>query len=157
MTDLLAHVEIAPAAPELLPWIRATFAHQLRSVPMTTHRQADALAGALERIVRGRLGKAAVAFPAGARDVGMGWAVSLDGALLFGYVAEEFRRQGLGAALATTVAPLSPIPIAVWSKDAATIAACGYPIVYSIHAFRALCSYVRRQPERSEHQQRKTA
>lgn len=157
MTDLLAHVEIVPASPEHLPWIRATFAHQLRSVPMTTHRQADAMAGALERIVRGKLGKSAVACPAGAHDVGMGWAVSLDGALLFGYVTEEFRRQGLGSALATTVATLTPIPIAVWSKDAAGIAAHGFPLVYSIHAYRALCSYVRRQPERQEHQQRKTA
>jgi hypothetical protein len=157
VSGLLSHVEIVAATSEHLPWIRATFAHQLRSVPMTTHRQADALAGALERILRGKLGKAAVACPAGARDVGMGWAVSLDGSLVFAYVTEEFRKQRLGSTLATTVAPMLPLCLAIWTRDAEAIANKGKPIVYSIHAYRALCSYVRRQPERQDHQQRKTA
>jgi hypothetical protein len=87
----------------------------------------------------------------------MGWAVSLDGALVFAYVTEEFRRQGLGSTLATTVSSVLPVCLAIWTRDAAAMAEAGKPVVYSIHAYRALCSYVRRQPERQEHQQRKTA
>ena len=157
MTDLLAHVEIVPAAPEHLPWIRATFAHQVRTVPMTTRRQAGDMASALERILRGKLGQAAVACPIGARDAGMGWAVSLDGALLFAYVSDDFRRQGLGVALTAAVVPPGPVCVAFWTRAASDIAAKGFPLVYSINAFRSLCSYVRRSSGHQTSQQRKTA
>ena len=118
MSDILAHVEIIPADAGHLPWIASTFSHQMRSVPLTTRRQAADLSGALARIVRGKLGQTAIACPANEHDAGMGWAASLDGALLFAYVSEEFRRQGIGAALIATVTRAAPVQVAVWTESA---------------------------------------
>lgn len=144
MTDLLAHVDIAPALPSHAPWVLATFREQVSRLPLTTRAQACQQTQAIERIWRGRLGKVAVASPSGFPDELMGWALALDGALLFAYVSREFRQQGLGAALIAAVTQGAPVPVAYWTPEAEAIAAHGFPIVYSIHAFRALCRYVRR-------------
>jgi GNAT superfamily N-acetyltransferase len=85
----------------------------------------------------------------------MGWALGLDGALLFAYVSADFRLQGLGAALMTTVAPDAPVRVAFWTRDAESMRAHGFPIEYSIDAFRALCGYVRR--DYRKHQQVRAA
>jgi GNAT superfamily N-acetyltransferase len=156
MTDLLAHVEIIPARASHAPWILSTFFEHARRIDLSTRRQAWDEMRAVERILRGNIGRAAVVVPAGASDAGMGWALGLYGALLFGYVSNEFRRQGLGSALVATVAPTAPVRVAFWTRDAEAMRAHGFPIEYSIDAFRALCSYVRRDHRQSQHQARAT-
>ncbi len=157
MTDLLAHVDIIPARASHVPWILSTFREQARRMPLATPQQTRAEAGAIERILRGGIGQAAVMVPLGSLDDGMGWALGMGGALLFGYVSAEFRRQGLGSALAATVAPLVPVQVAFWTRDAEAMRAHGFPIQYSIDAFRALCSYVRRDYRRPQHQPARAA
>lgn len=125
---------------------------------MTSASQAQGQRGALERILRGGIGRAVSATPAGFPDELMGWALSLDGALIFAYVSDDFRRQGLGAALVSRVTDALPVPLAYWTRDAEEMAAHGLAIRYDIHAFRALCSYARRdrEPTYTHHQARAT-
>lgn len=154
MTDLLSHIEIIPASPAHLPWMLATFRHQVGRVLMTGPAEARAETAALARILRGRVGKAAVAVPVGDADDGMGWAVSLFGGLLAVYVSADFRRQGIGATLISMVAPAVPVRVAFWTRDVQAMQAGGFPIVYSIEAFQALCRYARRD---DQHQQARVA
>ena len=60
MTDLLAHVDIIPARASHVPWILSTFREQARRMPLAAPQQTRAEAGAIERILRGGIGQAAV-------------------------------------------------------------------------------------------------
>jgi GNAT superfamily N-acetyltransferase len=146
--DLLEHVEVIPAAPSHFAWMLSTFQEQIALLPLTPWSVARAQGDALARILRGGLGRSAVVVPRGEEYHGdtLGWAAALDGRILFAYVREPLRRQGFGAQLITSLTNLVPVPVAYWTPEIEQVAAHGFPVCYDIHAFRALCSYVRRGP-----------
>lgn len=154
--DILSTVDVVAALPSHLPWVFATFREQAARLPLGSRHEAHELACALLRIVRGP-GLCAVAIPQGYANEPLGWAVSLDRAVLFAYVRAPLRQHGIGLQLVSELVKPMPVRVALWTDEAEAIQRHGFPIEYDIHAFRALCTYVRREPRRQQHQPRKAA
>jgi GNAT superfamily N-acetyltransferase len=154
--SLLGCVEVITAKPAHFPWMLSTFTEQLALLPVTPRSAAHAQADALARLLRGGLGRAMVLTPRGYDGDPLGWGHSLDGSILYVYVRRLLRRKGFGAQLITRLTDLVPVPVAFWTPEIEQIAAHGFPVRYDIHAFHALCSYVRREP-RHQHQHERAA
>lgn len=154
VTALLSvHCEVIPAAPSSWPWVLETFRGKLERIDGGPALLAREQTAALRRILQTGAGRAVVSVPRGHSDDFLGWAVALDGFLLFAYVRDEFRRQGLGSQLACAITNSVPMGLAYWTRDAEAISAHGYPIAYSIHAYQALLGFVRKE-RRSPYVQR---
>lgn len=144
MTDRLCnHLDVIPAPPSSRPWILDSFRGQLSRLEGGPRECAAEQTHALARLVGWQAGTAVVAVPRGYADDFVGWAVELGGALLFVYVREVFRRQGVGSALMAALPLRLPVEVAYWTADADAMAAAGFPIRYEIHAYRALLAFVR--------------
>lgn len=153
---ILATVDVVPALPAHLPWVFSTFREQTARLPMISRREANDLACALLRVVRGP-GRCAVAIPQGYPDDPLGWTVALGPAVLFAYVREPLRLHGIGVQMIADLVDVLPVRVAFWTDEAEAIQRHGFAIEYDIHAFRALCAFVRREPRRPQPQQRKAA
>lgn len=154
MTDtLLAHVEVLPAGPQSWPWMLDCFRDQIGRIDGGPAQLASMQTAALARILRSGVGTAVIVAPKGSTEE-MGWAVAVNGSLLFLYVRAVFRRQGIGAHLACAITTGAPIGIAYWTQEAEAIAAHGFPLRYSIDAYRTLLSFAREQrtPKKGTHE-----
>jgi hypothetical protein len=155
--DILPSVDVVAALPAHLPWVFATFREQAAHLPLGSRHEAHELACALLRVARGP-GLCAVAIPQGYPNEPLGWAVTLGRAVLFAYVRAPLRMHGIGVQMISELVKPLPVRVAMWTDDAEAIQQHGFPIEYDIHAFRALCTYVRREPRRpTNHEPRKAA
>jgi ribosomal protein S18 acetylase RimI-like enzyme len=154
--DILSTVAVVHALPAHLPWVFSTFREQAAQLPLGSRHGAHELACALLRVVRGP-GRCVVAIPDGYADEPLGWSVSLGGSVLFAYVRASFRCHGIGTQLVSKLVDSIPVHLAFWTDDADAIQRHGVAIDYDIHAFRALCTYVRREPRRQQQSHRKAA
>jgi hypothetical protein len=144
MTDPLCnHCDVIPAPPAAWQWMRSTFRghiHGLDGGPGVLARQQTSAFG---RMLQTRAGRAVVAVPRGHDEDFLGWALGLDGYVVFAYVRDWCRRQGIGAQLLCALTDEIPIGVGYWTPDAAAMAAARFPIRYEIHAYQALLAFVR--------------
>ena len=138
---LTSHVSIIPATPASWPWILHSFRHQIGGIDGGPSLLAESQRRALERILRGGIGPAVVAVPVGFPTEFLGWAVAVDGRVLYAYVRSVFRRQGVGAQLVCAVTDRVPVEVAYWTPEAQAIADHGWPIRYEIQAYRTLLAF----------------
>lgn len=144
MTDRLCnHCDVIPAPPAAWHWMRATFRGQIHELEGGPGVLAQQQTHALYRILQTGAGRAVVVSPRGHVDDWLGWALGLDGFVLFAYVRDWCRRQGLGAQLLCTLTDAVPVGVAYWTPDAAGMADARFPIRYEIRAYQALLSFVR--------------
>ena len=141
-----SHMDYLPATPESWAWIDDTFGWRLREMTCGP-RDVGAQVAALHRVLFTGAGTALVSSPIGYPDEWTGWAVGLGGSLVFAYVREEFRKQGIGHRLIVRSTQGQPVHVAYWTEDAEEMQAHGYPIAYDIRAYQALLAFVR-GPER---------
>jgi len=144
VTDRLCnHCDVIPAPSAAWHWMRTTFRgriHELEGGPgVLAQQQTQALC----RILQTRAGRAIVIAPRGHNDDWLGWALGINGFVLFVYVRDCFRRQGLGAQLLCSLTNAVPVGVAYWTPDAAQMAGAGFPITYEIRAYQALLAFVR--------------
>lgn len=154
LTDI---VDIIPARATHVHWILSTFLEQISMLPLTSRAAARAQTDAVARILRSGIGSAISAVPRGFDDDLLGWSLGLEGAVLYVYVRDHLRRGGIGSQLMTAATDRAPIPVAYWTPEAEAMEAHGFPVHYDIHAFRALCSYVRRDLPRYQHHTERAA
>jgi GNAT superfamily N-acetyltransferase len=146
--DVLSnHFEVLPATPAAYPWMIACFHKQIQRIDGGPHELAHSQRDALARILRGGLGSAVVASPIGFPEEEGGFAVALGGALLFAYVRNDFRRQGIARKMLQALTLRTPVEAAYWTPEAEAIAAHGFPLRYDINAYRSLLAFVR-EPRR---------
>lgn len=149
MPDILAnHFEIIPATADALPWICDTFTRQLEWMGEAGPRHPSSHARALSRIVRSGTGRAAVAVPIGYPSEYAGWAIEHAGRILFVYVRDQFRRNGIGCKLLTTLTDSAPFQVAYWTPSCIEMELHGFPLQHDIKAYQTIVSFTRRSDER---------
>lgn len=146
-SPLLSHVEVLPAGPQSWPWILDCFRRELSSIDGGPAQLAGIQTTALARILRSGVGRTVIIAPKGSTEE-MGWAVAVDGLLLFVYVRHVFRRQGLGAQLMCALTDAAPIGVAYWTPEAESIAEHGFPLRYDIKAYQTVLAFTR-EPRRT--------
>jgi len=142
-TNLLQHVAVCPISPASVPWIEATFWHQIRNLRGKPWPLARLESEAFSRLLRGKIASAALLTPVDYPEDFLGWVAALDGQVLYAYVRASLRRKGLGAALITAITDAAPVEVAYWTPDAQSMAVHGWPISYSASAYHALLSFAR--------------
>lgn len=141
---LLASLDCGPIAREHHKVVRCTFADSVSEAELDPPAARIALHKIIHRVLVDPRAVSVVAWPRGYPDEQIGWAVSLDGALVFVYVKYHFRRKGLGTMLAARVLePDGPIRVVYWTRAAGRMALGGYPIVHDGCAQAELARFAR--------------
>ena len=131
--NLTAGIHETPATPVHWPFILDSFRKSLASLSHVASPRAHT--EGLERLLRGRLGSAVVATPAGHPDTYLGWAVAIDGALLFAYVPAGLRRLGIARQMVAELFTSGPVHLVYWTDTAERIQRAGFPLVHDWQEF----------------------
>lgn len=149
MKDILAnHMEVIPASHDAIPWVLETFLAQRHLVDGWAFARVQS--SALKRIIMGRIGRAVVAVPIGYPDEFAGWTVEMDGGILYAYVRDQFRRQGIGMKMLTTVTGTVPIELGYWTEDAEGMARKGLAVTPKQELYYKLLSFTRASDDRKD-------
>jgi len=129
--DFIRSLEYGPATGEHHPLIKSSFTRSIAETDPDPHAARIYLHKIIHRVLVDPRTISVVAWPRGYPDEHIGWAVAQDGALVFAYVKEHFRRCGLGTMLLAHVSEsVGPIRVAYWTRAASRMALGGYPIVH---------------------------
>jgi hypothetical protein len=145
--SLHAHVSIVPAATAYWPYALDSFRRHLlyhcdgEHTESQTYRHRNRLAA----LLRGGLARMVVAAPNGYEEA-LGWAVALGEVVVFAYVREQLRRNGLGSQMIARLTESVPVRVAYWTPSAAEIRAAGFPIVFDRDAYDYVARIGRARP-----------
>jgi hypothetical protein len=142
VTDRLCdHVSIIPACADSRPWILSVFRDKVRTLEGA--REAQSHREALGRLMCSTLGRVVVAVPTGYTGDFCGWAASIGGMLVFAYVRDDLRANGIGNKLIVSLGVARPVGVAYWTEEAQQVHDHGYPLEYSHSAYLAMRSLTR--------------
>lgn len=140
---LAAH-DFGPICREHHPLARSSFVRACSEVEPDPPAARILLHKIIHRVLVDPRACTVAAWPHGYPDEHIGWAVAIDGALVFAYVKKSFRRHGLGTMLvAQVLEPDGPIRVAYWTRAAGRMALGGYPIVHDACAQSELARFAR--------------
>lgn len=145
--SLHQHIAVIPATPAHWRYILDAFQRHLahhcegEHTEAQTYRHRDRLAA----LMRGGLARVVVMVPNGHAEV-LGWAAALGDVLVFAYVRELLRCQGLGAHMVASLTESVPVRLAYWTPSAREIRAHGFPIVFDRDAYDDIARIGRARP-----------
>lgn len=133
--DLLAYDPGAHGA-----FVNGTFRAALQDSPPWSLTDVKPHRATLAKLLRDTRSSALIAVPKGHPDDLLGWALAIDGSLVFAYVRHIVRKRGIASALllGLGLSGQQPVPVVFWTRACSRMAANGCPLFFDTDSLEAV-------------------
>jgi|WetSurMetagenome_2_1015567.scaffolds.fasta_scaffold442631_2 hypothetical protein len=133
--SLTRGLAIVVASMEHAPFILDSFAESVRAFGALPAGLVPHHTASIRRALQGRLGRFVVATPIGHPETFLGWAAIDCDSILFAYVPQILREQGIASHMISHLIRTGPVRLVYWTKYADDIKRRGFPIEHDWHEF----------------------